>query len=384
MFQPVIPMGGIVGWQFLQRTQESQQQAFASSATVRRDTADFSARIATVETPEALVEDYRLLNVALGAFGLSEDIGNKYFVRKVLSEGTEDPAALANRLSDTRYLALAEAFSFGEHDRPSNTLGAAWTQIADGIGSLPERARSEARAGVTALFESLQALSATLGTEAPEAQAARRDEVQALWPAVMENRAISEAVRGALGVAEGFGSLDQEVQIEVIRQKLAGLLEGRPVSLLTDFASRITADYITRRFEAAVGEQNPDLRLALNLQRELPQLAAQDSQEDTMWLRVMGNKPLRTVFEKAFGLPAAFGAIDLDKQLETFKDRAAGTFGESSVTQFTDPAKLEELTRLFLTRPELTGGSTVAATGNSAALTILSNVSSGNLFSLLA
>ena len=45
--------------------------------------------------------------------GLQDDIDNRYFIRKVLEEGTASSDALANRLSDTRYKDMAEAFGFG-------------------------------------------------------------------------------------------------------------------------------------------------------------------------------------------------------------------------------------------------------------------------------
>jgi hypothetical protein len=69
------------------------------------------------------VGDRRLLEVALGAFGLDDDIRNRFFIRKVLEEGTTSPSRrFANRLSDKRYLALAETFGFG--DRPGGNVGA--------------------------------------------------------------------------------------------------------------------------------------------------------------------------------------------------------------------------------------------------------------------
>ena len=61
-----------------------------------------------------LVADRRLLKVALGAFGLEGEIDKKAFVRKILEEGTADPASLANRLTDKSYYKLAEAFGFGD------------------------------------------------------------------------------------------------------------------------------------------------------------------------------------------------------------------------------------------------------------------------------
>ena len=70
MFQPIVPTGGLAGWRFLQRTYDTQFEAFSKSVSLQRDTDYFKENIAEATTAEALVSDRRLLTVALGAFGL--------------------------------------------------------------------------------------------------------------------------------------------------------------------------------------------------------------------------------------------------------------------------------------------------------------------------
>jgi Protein of unknown function (DUF1217) len=123
-----------------------------------------------------------------------------------------------------------------------------------------------------------------------------------------------------------------------------------PRNKLSDFADKTLALYETRQFEAAVGTQSTDMRLALNIERELPALAKKTVSEDSMWYAVMGNTAMRKVFEQALSLPASFGAIDLDRQLATLKTRTESMFGSPSVKQFTDPAQVEKLVRQFLVR----------------------------------
>ncbi len=139
-----------------------------------------------------------------------------------------------------------------------------------------------------------------------------------------------------------------------------------PNTRLSDFADKFLAQWQTRRFEAAVGEQNDDYRLALNAKRELAALSASTSSETTKWLRVISNTPLRKVVQKAFNLPDSFVGLDLDRQVSVLKDRATATFGSSGVSQFSDPAKTEELVRRFLVRSELSAVAT-----NSPALGLL-------------
>lgn len=146
-----------------------------------------------------------------------------------------------------------------------------------------------------------------------------------------------------------------------------------PRTALSDFPDKILADYKVRQFDAAVGVQSDDMRLGLNAERELASLAAKTgTSEDTKWLTIMGNIPLRRVMEKALGLPGSMAALDLDRQLLAFKDKAQRAFGDAGVSQFTDPAKVEVLLRRFLVRSEAEASATQFG-GQATALQMLQN-----------
>ncbi len=258
-FAPALPLSGYGGWTFLKRTAPAQQAAFNAQPQQKRDEDYFRANIGKINSADDLVNNRRLLRVALGAFGLDADINNKAFIRKVLADGTLRDGTLANRLADKQYQKLSAAFGFGDFSTPRNKV--------------------------------------------------------------------------------------------------------------SDFADTMLAQYRQRGFESAVGEQNGDLRLAMNLERELPALAAKTGGDDVLWFTVMGNAPLRQVFQRALGLPDSFGAVDLDRQLATFKDRAERQFGSDSLRQFSDPKKVDDLVRQFFARSSLDGGTT--ATRGSTALTLL-------------
>lgn len=263
MFQPVVPFDGYSGWLFLNRTMAAQREAHDATPSLKRDTDYFREKIGSVTSAEALVGDRRLLTVALGAFGLDSDIDNKFFIKKILSDGFTDPAALSNKLADKRYYEFSKAFGFGE-------------------ASLP-------RTG------------------------------------------------------------------------------------LSYFGDEITAAFKERQFEIAVGQQNDAMRQAMNLQRELPELAAKTSSNDTKWFTMMGTPPLRSVFETAFGLPKSFGQIDLDLQLTTFKERSEALFGTSDISELAAPDKLEDLSRRYLVQAQLSASRSVN-TSATIALTLLGQI----------
>ncbi len=260
MFQPVIPFSGLTGWRFLQKTYDSQFESFSKSVELKRDTDYFKENISKISTAEDLVKDRRLLTVALGAFGLQDDINNRYFIKKILDEGTTNTDALANRFADTRYSDLSKAFGFGPNETPQN----------------------------------------------------------------------------------------------------------KTESFLFDTLSKFHAN----SFEAAAGEQDPAMRIALYAQRELVDLAESDGSADTKWYTIMGDKPLRTLFEKAFNLPTSFGQIDIDQQLDVLKERSQKAFGSSDVSIFSDPAKLQKLVTKYVVNDQISNLNSGMSSG-SIALTLL-------------
>jgi len=260
-FQPFVPASGMAGWRFLERTYDKQYEAFTQSVTLERQTDYFTENIANVSTAEDLVNDRRLLEVALGAFGLEDDINNTYFIRKILEEGTSADDALANRLSDNRYKDLSDHFGFGAN-------------------------------------------------------------------AITQTR-------------------------------------------LSDFPDRTIEKYNRQSFEVAVGQQSEQMRIGLYAQRTLGELASGEESENTKWYSVMGQPPLRALFETAFGLPAAFGSIDIDQQLSVLQDKASALFGDSSVSQFADPEMQDELVARYIARAQLAELSGGSASSNAIALQLL-------------
>lgn len=264
-FQPIIPLSGLGGWAFLDATREKQTDAFERSPRISRDTAYFEATIGDITSAEELVSDRRLLRIALGAFGLQDDLDNRFLIRRVLEGGTTKEDALANKMSDERYKSLAGAFGFG-----------------DG---------------------------------------------------------------------------------------------GTPSTQRTGFGAEITARYRQIAFEVAVGDQDESLRLALNAERELAKIARNPSQsQDALWFRMMGTPPLRRVFEVALGLPDSFAQLDLDKQLDVFKERSKSQLGIAQLADLADAETMETLVERYLLRDQVAGMQRQSS--NAIALSLLQQASS--------
>ncbi len=136
-----------------------------------------------------------------------------------------------------------------------------------------------------------------------------------------------------------------------------------PNTVKSDFADKIVSAYRERRFEAALGRQTPNLRIASSFERELTSVLSRQNTADGSWFSVMGTPPVRRVFEQALGLPQSLGRLDLDTQLRTFRAKTERVFGNGEVAQFSDPDKRERLIRLFLAR----SGTAPVAGGQSSA-----------------
>lgn len=137
----------------------------------------------------------------------------------------------------------------------------------------------------------------------------------------------------------------------------------------TGFSDEITELYEAKEFEARVGDIDSDMRLVLSLERDLGEIASATSSNDTKWFTLMGNPPLRRAFEVGLGLPSSFGTLDIDKQLEVFKDRAETFLKTDQIDKIASEGTLEDLTRAFLLRSQLENS--VNTSGASIALTLL-------------
>lgn len=255
----LVPMDGLAGYRFLQRTRDQQEDLIAQTPMSQRLQTAFKERIGSIDTPAQLVNDRELLEVALGAFGLSSDIDSKFFVQKVLEEGTTDSTALANKLSDQRYQDFSKAFGFGDRTTP--------------------------------------------------------------------------------------------------RTKLSG------------FADEILSQFKSASFEVSVGDQDESLRIALNADRMLEEIASSDDTSRIKWLSIIGNEPLLELVQGALGLPDGVTQLDLDRQVEIYEEKLSRQMG-IDIDGLTDSEHRDKLIERYLIRASVDSFDT--SSPGALALTLLS------------
>jgi hypothetical protein len=243
-FQPMVPTGGLAGWRFLQATQEGQRSAFGESAVLQRDIEYFRDRIGEIDSPEALVSDYRLLSVALGAFGLSDEIGNKFLIRKVLEGGTTDPQSLANKLSDKRYRDMSEAFGFGDFAVPNTALS-----------DFPERiaARYLDRQFEVAMGQTSETMRLALNAERELATLGGGDASEVTkWYTLMGTPPLRTVLEKALNLPDAFATLPIDRQLEEFRDRSEAILGSRDIS---DISQQPMLGRLLDRYTALAGAE---------------------------------------------------------------------------------------------------------------------------------
>ncbi len=87
-----------------------------------QDENSVAARLRDIPDPRVLLADTQLLRATLASVGLEKDVGNTYFLQRVLESDVTDPDSFANRLSDPRYLELATAFEFAAKSASENSI----------------------------------------------------------------------------------------------------------------------------------------------------------------------------------------------------------------------------------------------------------------------
>ncbi|MEO1952079.1 DUF1217 domain-containing protein, partial [Thioclava sp.] len=150
-----------------------------------------------------------------------------------------------------------------------------------------------------------------------------------------------------------------------------------PRMKLSTYADEVLSKFQTRGFEVAVGAVDNDLRMAMSLQRDLPELGAKDMSETAKWYTIIGSPSLSRVFQTALNLPPSVGALDVDQQREIYMSKAQRVYGTSDPAELSRPETLEVLTRDYLLRAQLSSMTSVSS--QNVALSLLQNAGAQRL-----
>lgn len=323
-----------LSYQLLTRDLGKSLDRIGQQPMVKRETEYFLANIGEVKSADEFVNNSRLFNYAMKAFGLQDMAYAKGFMLKALKEGVAEPDSFANRLSDKRYAEFVKAFDFAAHGenatsynpvRDATSSAYALRATVDGISL------EDMTAETTYFLENIGA-------------------IQSIDDLLDSPRLLDYALKAF--------SLDEH---DFSRAELAKLLEGgvdddkspanshddknvaRFVAVFdfvkfgeqttTHIAARddTVAGYMRQTLEENAGDQNEGVRLALYFQRKAPTLKS--------FYQILGDPALAAVMRTALGMPESMAQADIDRQVAAMEKRV-------KLDDLKDPAKLEK----FLTR----------------------------------
>ena len=247
-FQPVVPFGGYAGWKFLQQTRVAQEATFRQSRAIRDQTEYFSRNILAVSTPDQIVNDRRLLTVALGAFGLDDDLNHKFFIKKVLADGTARTDALANRLADKSYYRLSKTFGFDRPFLDKIGLPPQTKMLADQFAS---RKFAEA---VGSVNEDMR-LALNFSNDAVSLLSEQRTS-DGRWFAIMGNPPLRRFVELAFNLPLSIGGIDIDRQKEVFAERSERFFGSRDPSV---FIGAEQKDRMIQLFFANSTQSSPNI-----------------------------------------------------------------------------------------------------------------------------
>ncbi|MEM7637641.1 MAG: DUF1217 domain-containing protein [Pseudomonadota bacterium] len=108
-FQPVLPLSGFAGWNFLQETYDKQLETYSASPQIQRDIDYFKEKFAQPISVEDFVTDPRLRRISLTAFGLNGEEWKTGYIRNILEQVQEPDSTFLQRLNNPQYTSFAEA-----------------------------------------------------------------------------------------------------------------------------------------------------------------------------------------------------------------------------------------------------------------------------------
>ena len=157
------------------------------------------------------------------------------------------------------------------------------------------------------------------------------------------------------------------------------------LSLSAEKIEQLGDNFESAAFRLAVGDVDENMRLGLNYQQQIIDIAGTGSSNDAIAYRILGNVPVKTVLEKALNLPSDLSKQPIEKQAEILRDKLSSAFGISDLSDLVSPDNIDAVIRRFHVMETINNGPSALTPGYTA-LTLLGGgqgfgaIASQNLF----
>ncbi len=235
----------VTSYKILTANPDKTAARIASQPEAAREIAYYQANIGKVKTIDDFLKDQRLFTFAMKAFGLSDMVYAKAFMKKALQEGTDSASSFSIKLSDPRFRNFVNTFNF-------KLLGTATTtteQVTKGTvtnyieNQMEEQAGSQSDGLRLALYfkNNISNISSTYG--------------------ILGNAAIYQVVRTALNLPQSLSQSGIDTQSKLIDSKF-NLADMKDPKKLDAFITRFLSLYDIQQGSSAA--TNPALSLFSN------------------------------------------------------------------------------------------------------------------------
>ncbi len=363
---------GIAGWDLLQNKTPADYPALTKDPVVQREISYFEQNAPKAATAQALLSDPRLQDFALTAYGLTSESGFTALMQKVLNSNPSDSKSFAAQLSDSRFTQIATAFNYGGASTPVVPPVASTAEVAvDGLYQQSDFSSFSGTFGGVSVSNvdvsgatTYQGLANTLQAALRRADGNRGD-----ISVTLDGTNLKFSDAKGRGTASAFAWIANPANTQVaptaasptslVAGAAAVAATGGPTVTSATFISQVVQKYTEAQFETVVGNTSNPLREALYAKQQLPSI--------TNWYSVIADPALANVIQTVLGLPASFGAVNVDQQAQTLAQRM-------SIKDFQDPAKLSKLLTQFVAMSDQGTQNTPA----SSALQLLSSTQPSN------
>lgn len=240
VFQPVIPLSGLAGWNFLQETYDSQLDTYSKSPSIERDIEYFKEKFAQPLAVEDFLSDPRLRRVTLTAFGLNGEEWKTGYIRNILEEVQDPESTFLQRLNNTQYTNFAEALE------PANGQINLITSEIDTIA-----ARYAAESFELAVGQQNDSMRLALNYRDGVSEVVTEDSSdEAILFKLLGSEPIRAVLDTALGIPADLAQLDIDRQAEYLDDRLKSQFG---INSVQDLKDPEVVDQVLKRFQILAG-----------------------------------------------------------------------------------------------------------------------------------
>jgi hypothetical protein len=187
-----------------QKNQAADVKQTEQNPAVKTTMAAFTKTINSATTLQQALNNPAVLNVLLTANGLSDQIGNTALAVKVLTSNLQDPASLANVLTDTRWKTLAQTYNLASNGLKILKNPATIAAITQGYAQITwEKSQDTSTPGISSALTFIQQAGSIRTVDQ-----------------VLGNETVLKVVETALGVPEDIAFQDLTAQEQAISTRI--------------------------------------------------------------------------------------------------------------------------------------------------------------------